>query len=206
MLWESFAPFVQFPFRFLSVVAVSVSFLVSYQLSNLNKNFKVVFAILFLLLTLFSSNQLVLNNNYQNFDDSYYSTNMDTTTVKNEYMPIWVKERLVFKGTLIEKDESFEVKVLNSNPNNLVLSINSKDKTLVTVNKVYFPGWEVEKNGKTIPILYNNDQGLIKFNADKGVNEYKILFKETNFRLFTDLVSILSIGYLLVLILYKKKK
>lgn len=72
----------QFPWRFLAVTSFGVSILVS----KLNFRISIIVALIVIVLGLFS---LKIDRTFK--PDSYYETNDDTTTVKNEYMPKWVK-------------------------------------------------------------------------------------------------------------------
>ena len=75
----------------------------------------------------------------------------------------------------------------------------------ITINTIYFPGWQAYVNGEPAGILYNNPNGLISLSLNKGDNNVEVKFSETAVGHLADLISIISIGYLLIFILARKK-
>ena len=73
---------VQFPWRFLSVTVFFSAILVGSLIKN--KLGFLIFLVVLILTTRFTVDKIY-------YGDNYYVTNDDTTTVKNEYMPKWVK-------------------------------------------------------------------------------------------------------------------
>ena len=136
---------------------------------------------------------------FQNYPDTYYSTNLATTTVQNEYMPKWVSEipnSVPFKLAQIIEGNG-EIKNLYSQRNKISFDLSSRSKTLIQINTIYFPGWKVKVNGQKSPILYENRNGLIRFNVSEGEHKIQASFAETGFRLFADLISFISLLILL---------
>ena len=207
-LWK-FLPssFVQFPFRFLSLTIPSVSFLAACVVSVFVQRKKIVLGLIILILILISAVSYLLPKSYQNFPDSFYSTNQDTTTVKNEYMPVWVKDiPQTMSLTKVENPGGKEaINLIKSSPNKTEFTIFLADSRVIQVNTIYFPGWEAYVNGQPKGILFNNSKGLITLSLDKGANHVQLFFKETPVRRLADLISIISIGYLLIFVLAKKK-
>ncbi len=208
LLWK-FLPssFVQFPFRFLSLVIPSVAFLAASIISAFDQKKKIILSLIILTLILISASSYLLPKNYQNFPDSFYSTNQDTTTVKNEYMPVWVKDiPITMSSAKVENPGGKEaINLIKSTPNKTEFTIFLADSRVIQVNTIYFPGWEAYVNGEPKGILFNNSKGLITLSLDKGANNVQLFFKETPVRHLADLVSIVSIGYLLIFVLAKKK-
>ncbi|MCL4397677.1 6-pyruvoyl-tetrahydropterin synthase-related protein [Patescibacteria group bacterium] len=158
---------VQFPWRFLSVTVFGSSILLAVVISRLNR----IIAILVIFVSVALSIPLI-NVVRTNFPDSYYSTNDDTTTVKNEYMSKWV----------VSDPKTRPVSYIeNISPN------------IIRVNQIYFPGWEVFVDGKKTPISYA-DNGLIEIAVTPGSHNIKAEFTETPLRTAADIVSLLSLG------------
>lgn len=88
LLWNVFrlGTYVQFPFRFLSLTTLAVGFLAAYVTSEWPEKKKLI-AVLVILVLYFSSWKFFIAKNYQFYPDTFYSTNQDTTTVQNEYIP-----------------------------------------------------------------------------------------------------------------------
>jgi len=204
IIW-GFFPFtnlIQFPFRLLSIVCLAVAVLIAYQI-NLLKGKKLFFASLAYILIIFiSSVNYIYPKNFQNYPDTFYSTNQDSTTVKNEYMPKWVKSIPVSvpKNRAEIVKGSVQIENLNFLRNKLTFSYSSKNNSEVRINIVYFPGWKVFIDKKETQIMYEED-GLLNFEMPKGTHIVEAKFYETGVRILADSVSILSI---LVLILTVK--
>lgn len=201
-LWQMLplTSLIQFPFRLLSLLMILLSFQLGFLIQGLSKSYKNLVVLLFLILIFISAKPYLFTKDYQYFPDSFYSTNMDTTTVKNEYMPKWVTEKnLEFTPERVKNLDGDEtVNVLKVSPKEIVFdSYLTKERTL-QVNLVYFPGWNVYINGIKDKISYEND-GLIKLNLKKGQNNVRLVFEETDIRILSDLLSIISIGILIVL-------
>jgi uncharacterized membrane protein len=199
---------IQFPFRLLSIVCLSSAFLVSFQISLFKKRQKIYVSIIFLILLLISSFPFFLQNMYQYYPDSYYSTNVGTTTVKNEYMPKWVKQiptvNSLRKANIVKGKG--EISNLTSNGNVVIFSVNAKEKSLIAINTVYYPGWVVKIDGKNAQINYENESGVIQFNVDKGNHLVKANFQETRLRLTSDILSVVVFIALICLSIKRKPK
>nr|MBI5455865.1 hypothetical protein [Candidatus Levybacteria bacterium] len=208
-LWEiiPLTNFIQFPFRLISLLMIFLTFQLGFLLSNLNKPYKYLISVIFLILILTSAKPYLLIKDYQYLPDSFYSTNMDTTTVRNEYMPKWVKDtNLKFTPVRIENLNGKEkVNVLKISPRELIFNTYLTQKRILQVNTVYFPGWSAYINGKETSIDYETN-GLIRLNLNNGQNNARVIFKETNVRVFSDILSIISFAGLLFLLYLNKVK
>jgi hypothetical protein len=207
-LWK-FLPssFVQFPFRLLSLTIPAVSFLAACIVSIFPHKIKTALGLAILCLLAVSAAPYLFPKSYQYLPDSFYSTNQDTTTVKNEYMPVWAKE--IPQQMALLKVENLNgkeaVNLIKAAPNKIVFTVFLTSERLVQINTLYFPGWYAFVNGKPAEILYNNPKGLISLRLDKGVNSVEVVFRETPLRLFSDLISIISMLGLVTFILIRKK-
>ncbi len=207
-LWPLFSSFIQFPFRLISVLILTTAFFVAFQLNYLKGRNKIVLIIIYLALLVFSAKDFIYPKNFTNYPDTFYSTNQDTTTVKNEYMPKWVKSIPVSNPSSkveIIKGEG-EISNLKSNGNTISFNIEVKEKALVSINTIYYPGWVVKIDNKESVINYDNEMGLIQFNVKKGSHFVKAYFKETSLRLVVDFISLVSFFALILLSIKLKPK
>jgi len=242
--------FIQFPFRFLSLTIVCVAFLAAAVINALNhrhsgersdsripnghKRFwasqndslkRLVLGTILIVLLAVSSFKYLRPSEFFDKGEGFYSTNMDTTTVKNEYMPKWIKQKPV--GRFKEKVEVAEgvgsVNNLVYNSKKITFDVFAEENTKVRVNTVYYPGWnglvypsschpeasaegsrEILRNasndndceGKELAIDYQNEKGVMELEVPKGENKIELNFSETPLRLFADLLSIISILFL----------
>ena len=207
VIWKylPFVNYIQFPFRLISYVILGAAYLLAFQINVLQGKIRVIFSLLFLGIILFSAKDFFLPKSYQYFPDSFYSTNQDSTTVKNEYMPKWVKEASSFKPekvSVITGSES--VQNLFTNGNKTMFSVYSPQKSLLQFNGVYYPGWTVKVDGRETSIDYNTN-GLIRFFVDKGSHNVNIYFTETPLRLFSDIVSLISLIAIVILAIKNRR-
>jgi len=165
-------------------------------------------AVLFIFLVYFSSANLFSPKNYQDYPDTFYSTNVDSTTVKGEYMPIWVHtlpgHMPSAKVNIAEK--AGIVSSLISNGNKINVTIQMIKSGIVQINTVYFPGWEAYVDGKQQKISYNNPYGLMQIPLKTGKHTVLVTFTETRERLFSDILSIVSLLTAGIIFLWEKRK
>ncbi|PIZ99299.1 MAG: hypothetical protein COX78_01995, partial [Candidatus Levybacteria bacterium CG_4_10_14_0_2_um_filter_35_8] len=200
IIWDIF-PFtnlIQFPFRLLSIVCLAVAVLIAYQI-NLLKGKKLFFvSLVYVLIIFISSVNYIYPKNFQNYPDTFYSTNLDSTTVKNEYMPIWLKNIPISIASKKVKIIDGKGEILNLvNNGNLSFTVKTDRKSQILINTIYYPGFIVRVNGSSTPIDYKQ-LGLIKFQVDKGENMVAVKFTETPIRLFADFISLIFLILLLV--------
>jgi len=202
LIWQilPIAKEIQFPFRFLSVVCLAAGYLVCYQIDCFKKYWKFLLAAVYIILIFVSAKDFIYPTSFQYYPDSFYSTNLDTTTVKQEYMPKWVKNVPVSVPS--EKVEVISGKGEISdlvNKGNLSFSVKAAQKSTILINSVYFPGWIVNVDGSSVPISYEQS-GLIQFSVVSGTHSVMIYFAETPLRLAADLISLIFLIFLVCLV------
>lgn len=193
--------YVQFPFRFLSISVMTTSFLLAYGYDRVvKKRFSWIALVGVIVVLGISSFPYLMPKAYQAYPDGWYTTNMDTTTIKNEYMPRWVKQIPMSYPTekvIIGEDTSRGTAGIVSNliatANKTQFSLLLKKKSSIIINTIYFPGWNVWVNGKEQPISYANPRGVMQFSLPAGSYVVKAQFGETEFRLISDLISLIAL-------------
>lgn len=194
---------VDFPWRIMGLVVFFSSILAGF----LSKSRFVFFiGIILVLLNIGNNFRLIRPEGFMVKDDSYFFTNDDTTTSKDELMPVWVREkpkqRYLNKAEVIKGNA--EIKELKFNSKTIKFRILAKTPGLIEINTVFFPGWEIIGNGKAVEIDYHNPGGLIRFPFNYGETEISGKFRETPVRLFSDIISLSSVVYI-VSRLFKNK-
>ncbi|MBI3342483.1 glycosyltransferase family 39 protein [Candidatus Curtissbacteria bacterium] len=182
---------IQFPWRMLAIIvlvtAVFGAFIVDYA-----KNKKTV-AVLLVIAAILSTLLYTKPRTFTNQPDGFYSTNESTTTVRDEYMPLWVKKPSNARAnTKIEAQGASLANVVIS-PSIYKARINADKDINVTVNTIYFPGWQVKSGNKDIPINYQNERGLIMFQLPKGDHDVIIKYNETPVHLLSEFISIAAL-------------
>ena len=143
-----------------------------------------------------------------NRGDSYYLTNQATTTSSDELMPLWVKEQPQKQpDKKVENLSGQEViQTLQISSNKILFQTFLTEQRVIQVNIIYFPGWTAYVNDTKQSIEYDNPQGVIRLNLNKGENNVRLVFQETPLRMFSDLLSFISFLGLFVIYLMNKHK
>jgi len=198
--------FIQFPFRLLSYLIISTAFLTAFIISEVIGWKKAVIIVILVGIVIFSAVPFVKPKAYFDKGEGYYSTNEATTTVKDEYMPVWVKQKPLQRPANKIEIPQGEGKVSNIFYNNNVIAftIHTQNKMTATIHTLYWPGWEGMIDGKRITIAYNNGRGLMQIVVPSGKHEVKLWFQDTPVRLLSDLISLLSFGILVFLTKFRK--
>lgn len=201
LLWNILpVSFIQFPFRLLSLTLLSASFLAAFLLSNLRRKEQTVVGAIIILISFYIAQPFLAPSEYFDKGDGLYATNMDTTTVKNEYMPKWV-------STI--PTQRAEQKILSNNgtvrdvliKTNKISFISESDRnTRISVQRVYFPGWNATVDKSPTKIDFNNLKGIMQLDIPDGKHTIMVEFSETPLRLASDIVSLVSFIFLIGLV------
>lgn len=189
---------IQFPFRFLSVVMLGVAFLSSYTIETLTKKWKIIASIVFLLVIYLSAWSFIYPKIFQEYPDSFYATNQATTTVKNEYMPLWVQQvPLSSPNSKVEivKGKG-EIHDFTTNGNRIYFTTTVYKTSKLHINILYFPGWKIYVNNKAYAFSYNNSYGVMEITLDPGNYAVLAKFGETPLRMVADIISLTSVVFL----------
>jgi len=194
-----FAYIIQFPWRLLGYIIFSVSILGAYVIDVSNK--RKFAAYLIILASIISTIFYIRPEHFNNLPDSYYSTNESTSTINDEYMPIWVLEKPERRALQkIEVEAPGEIVSSDIKPAKYQALIRTPNEVDVKVNTIYFPGWQVDVDGTRQTIDYQNKHGLITFPLPKGRHEVIIKYGKTPVHLASEIMSLLALigtgGYL----------
>lgn len=216
-LWEliPFLSYVQFPWRIMFfaplVMTIFLAFLTSYN--------KWVGSVL-LLLALFGLLNLTASTDEERFDfnDEYWLTYPQTTSVLDENMPRWMSQ----KSGIIENELFTTAPLYFLNENESLLSLNktsilSADAYSVSLpiaNTIihqlsYFPGWKASVNRQPYPIDFQipGKEGLVALELPAGDYEVSLNFtQQTLPRIlgnFISLLAIVSIFFISLMIIWK---
>lgn len=194
--------FIQFPFRLLSIEIISISFLMSFIIDTIKRK-KLQYILGFISFLFFTIPVVFFIPKIEHTDrgDAYYATNEDTTTVKNEYMPIWVKQYPIQRPDKIIEGENITYQSIKRGYK--ITFFGNFERTII-FNQVYFPGWIAYANGKELPIYFANPKGIMKVRPTINTKEVRLLFTETPLRLFSDFLTLM--GIILVVLVGMKQK
>lgn len=206
-LWKILpVPFVQFPFRFLSITMLSTAFLSALLLNQFKGKMRFVFTFILFIFLGFSTMPYLRPVAFFDKGDSYYATNEATTTVQDEYMPKWVKEKPTghFQNKIEVVKGRGNIEDVVSNSKQTSFNIITQEDSVVRANTIYYPGWKAFLDNKITDISYKNEKGLMDIQIPKGKHFVKLVFGETPMRLGSDIISIGSLLGLLIIGRWKK--
>jgi len=190
MLWR-----VQFPWRLLAITTFTSAVLSGAVVQLAKPKFKIALTGLVIVLVVLVNYRYAKPEYFVNRGEEFYSTNEATTTVKDEYMPIWAEEKPTERAKQKVEIISGEglINELFFNSKKASFDIEAKTNSEIQVNTVYFPGWQAKVDGQRIPLLYDNKQGLMRLKIMPGKHHVLVEFGETPVRLLSDIISLGSL-------------
>jgi hypothetical protein len=233
-VWEAVEPiqYVQFPWRFLGIVGLFISFVAGSLISLKNSkesSFKnKLNTLLFLVLSL-----LVVFLNYRFFKPQKYlkvsdadflteeAIKWDVSRSSFEYIPKGVELTEIKQGlqltTLIQKQDLPEkrveilkgegdLEILKDQTDLLIFNIEVFKKATVQANIFSFPGWTLYINDKGKDYYKTEGLRLIRFDLDPGIYELVLRFENTFVRTAANLITVLSFLAVVVFFSFSFKK
>lgn len=121
----------------------------------------------------------------------------------SEYLPLWVKkfpqEDELFNALIEGKSpdrlviSDAKIEARSTNPLNADYTVNVSQNTEAIYKQFYYPGWNVEVDGKQIEIQPDPESGAIRFNVPAGTHTLRVQFGESPLRLLADVISVLAV-------------
>lgn len=192
-VWDSliFLRYIVFPWRFLWLATVSVSYLVVYTFRNFRHR-NALFALV-IFLAMYSSRHYYLKPTQ--FESSQPTANL---TTQNEFDPVWSNGESFKKRDFIQTGNHTLVSNVVYTPYLLSFGLNTKSRTEVLIRKLYFPGWYLFINDDSYPIKIKN--GLIAFDAPDGISDIVLKYKGTRLEYFSNLLTLFAFAVLIVFV------
>lgn len=198
----------QFPWRLLSIIVFITSVLGGLFILIFPKKLQLSIVFLFTLLALFLNKDYWKAKGYLYKPESFYTGIYFGTTDTGESAPIW-SIRFMEKTPQVEIEiisGKAKIQKLKRNSTEHLYKIIAFDKTRIRENTLYFPGWRVFIDGKSIPIQFQDPyhRGLITFFVERGEHIIKIKFEETKLRLFSNFISGFSLVFIIIFFFFNK--
>jgi hypothetical protein len=207
IVWEIIPTnFIQFPFRLLSYLLITIAFLAAFIVSNLDGKMRYVGAGILVIVLAYSAYPFSAPKEFIDKGEGYYYTNDATTTVRDEYMPVWVKEKS------FQRPEN-KIEIISGRANvsdiqetntHITFKIVNAEDTAVQINSIYWPGWTAKVNGKDAAISYDNPKGVMTLNIPQGKNNVELSFRETSIRMTGNAISVITLLLMSFLALKKR--
>lgn len=206
LLLQSF----QFPWRFLSVLVFTTSVCGAFLISVLPKKISSVLLILLIITVVFLNRDYWRAKGFFYHPDSFYEKIFYGTTDTGECGPIW-------SVRFMEKEPKAHIEVISGSAKITELErssvlhtyiVTAEKESRIRENTLYFPGWEVKVNQKTVSVEFQDqlNRGLITFFVPQGKNEVTISFHETKLRSMADILSVASALSLCAILIVGQKR
>lgn len=212
ILWQNIPllTFFQFPWRFLTMTTFSTALLVI--IFNSFK-YKTWLALLIIVGCLLTAGLDFKPHDFLGRTDSYYLNRYIPVPSASEAYRQTEEEVRLPKDVAVPPDKNYPLieppvavkseETINALKSIFTVSIN--EQTVINFNKFNFPGWQVSVDGETVPIRSGKPFGQVSFIVPAGEHQIVVDFKETKFRLFWDILSLVGLIAALGLILTKSK-
>ncbi len=205
-IWSSIKNIIiiDFPWRILSLTVFSSS-LIAGSLIYLLKKRKLAIMLSFILvgLSFYSNRNYLRINQILDWPLSFYINLEKTTNSYDEYTPKWVTNDVVAepKEKISVSSPQTMIKILENKSNLLKFEIDAWQEGNIKINTIYYPGFELLRNGKKQDFDYQNTGGVIEFNHQKGKQEIELIFRETLLRNLANIITAISVIISLLLLL-----
>lgn len=196
--------FVQYPWRFLSVVVVATPFLAASLISHGSKFAGAALVVLAVLFA-FPYTKPVL---YAPRPDDYYLSRREFTDgssslgngFSTRWMP-WRPERPKSRMEIILGNGSVIMK--HEGPTIFESEVVAVSDVLVRMNVAYYPGWQAVVDGRRMRVS-PDDRGSISICLSRGTHSVRVFFSETPIRRTANLVSFVSLFWFIYSSILKK--
>lgn len=211
-LWQAIPllSFTQFPWRFLMCTIVAVSLLSGGFIfifpESLRKKVLGVAMGSVILFNIFLCHPF----GYQkiNFTSPVGFLKVSLPMDNMEYLPKWVKEINLFPPA--EKLQVVmghsEVIGKKGNERDQHYYVFAETQTVFCYHSYYFPGWEVQIDGKGIGIHPDNPLGAIMFAVPQGEHEVRVYFGTTAIRQIGERITLFGLFFIIFLLIIFKVK
>lgn len=223
-IWDLAKPiqYIQFPWRFLGIIGLFISFISGFIIAICHKKIKIVcFALLIALVVLTNKNYFQPIRLDKSLKDENYineeALKWEISRSSFEYLPAGIalqetKGGLEFKPpieknniaktslTLVEGDA--DINIIKDDPHLLIFKTSSNQDILIQANVFSFPGWQLFFNDIRKDFS-ENDIKLITFKVPQGNNLVKLEFKNTLIRRLANYISFSS--FVATLLIFMRK-
>lgn len=230
-IWDNVSAlwYLQFPWRYLTFVALFISLVGGSVIYFLQKYVKPSYITLFtaviIVATIFIYQKYFTPQHFYNTNDtektSLEEVSWRISSTSYEFVPKGVQTKIVDNHSVLDisknevtdvpyavMSENASVQQLENKYHRQTFAVNSRSSIIFRLNVYNFPGWKayIERNGKReeLTINDNNKLKLITVNVPAGESSLLFQFEDTSVRTVANTVSLVSILGLLLAVVYIK--
>jgi hypothetical protein len=198
-------PMIQFPWRWLSMVEVSLAFLIGAVFSTGERpgigssDLKKRLTAYLLLIFVVAAINIVIN--IKLLPVSYY----DKFVGLREYTPIWVTDRKevlseVRPEKVLPVAGTASCRVTSWKSEERQISVDASTPVTLRIATFYFPGWKADLDHRAIPIRIEKGTGAMLLDVPAGRHEVLLRFGDTPLRRDAGIISLISLFVLAAIV------
>ncbi|MBI4136975.1 hypothetical protein HY469_02835, partial [Candidatus Roizmanbacteria bacterium] len=131
---------------------------------------------------------------YVDRGDDFYLSNDAVTTSSDEYLPLWTKTKPPHRADQkVQVEGEGFVREVTYDSKSISFSAELENESTITINTIYYPGWQLLVRENKIPVTYDNEYGVMQFTLPAGNHQVRGFFRETPIRLLANSITGLSI-------------
>ncbi|HUD20171.1 MAG TPA: hypothetical protein VMR81_07045 [Patescibacteria group bacterium] len=187
--------YTQYPWRFLAYLIPMSAFVIACVSSVIKQRW---ITVIFVVLSIVSSFSYTRGAIYAPRNDQYYLSRQNftngTSSMGNSLSTIWTSWKQIRPSSMLTDTDGRSVpyETVNDKYLNKLYNVTTSFPESLRINLLYFPGWEVKVDGKSVPIHYIS-AGTLDFYVDAGVHSIQADMTETPMRKFADGISVISL-------------
>lgn len=206
--------YIAFPWRWLGPIAVAVAMCAAALgsvIEGLGKYRNAAFAAALAFLIAPNLSHLHPNNSLA-FDDDLWTPasiarNNVAATNMGEYRPRWMSGWPTYNPHPAEVVAGYATyQQTGKTPISWAASVDASSPATLQLSTAYFPGWNVQIDGKTAGIWPSDPMGLIRFDVPQGRHLVVATLRRTPALVASDLISLFAFAILVGLVLYRPRK
>lgn len=214
-IWQMIEPlkYLQFPWRFLMIVIIFISFTAgSFVLLFTKNRVTIVWLVLVGLVILmnfsyFKPEKLIFTNDNELLKGENWDRQIKRSIL--DYLPIYAKEppAELAKGRLEILTGDAKVSDFGNGSNWFKFNVEIKEHTIIRISQYYFPDWKIFVDGKEANVEYkNNSLGLMTIILGEGNHNVWGRLFDTPIRIVANMISLVSFLLFVSLIILQFKK
>lgn len=201
---------IEYPWRFLSLNLFSLAILAAFSSLAFDKKIQKLLILVILVSGILLYLPYAKGHGYKNIADDYYLYNITENTDAFATLPRWAAQpdkypRIAARYQVINGDAL--VTTLKRTNNIHIFNIENKEGSRIADDTFYFPGWNVYIDNKPVNIEFQDPdfRGIITFNVPAGRHLVEVIFRNTKLRTFADMISLVSIIFIIIIFVYGSK-
>lgn len=223
VVWETITPFeyIQYPWRFLSILILSLSFVSGSVLlykqflpdfKNLKRWFipvgvTCIFALIYVLYVKLFSVQTQLSVTSETYTQPE-AVQFSISRISDEYLPKGFEkpssiDELAAEKVTITEGEG-DIQITTDKTQELSFEVSSSTSVSLLIHTAYFPAWQADVNGNKVS-LAEEKRGM-SLSLPEGDNKVRITFVETPVEKLGNTLSVIGILLLIIGIIFTSHK